>query len=431
MRKPAASPAAVGVYRMGGGRRRHSVGRAPGGGESPDAGASGRVAGAAADAADRLDAASGGEDATPPGEVVAGGATESAGIEELPRTTAAAEVLEREAESNRELPQVDPETEASAGQTARAAADHGGPAAHSTHVKSGAAALTLGALGVVFGDIGTSPLYALKECVRRTRRRAAHDNVLGVLSLIFWALMIVVTFKYVASIMRRRQRRRGRDPRAARARAAGAPARRRACKFGLVALGIFGAALFYGDGMITPAISVLSAVEGLEGGGAVARAPSCSRSRSPSSPSSSSPSAAAPAAVGAALRSRDGALVPLDRRPRPPRDRQGAEHRPHPLAVVRGSSSSPASRAPPSSPSARSSSPSPVPRRSTRTWATSAARPIRAPGSCSCCPALVLKYFGQGALVLRDPAAVANPFFALVPRALPDPDGRPRDVRRR
>ena len=83
------------------------------------------------------------------------------------------------------------------------------------------------------------------------------------LSLIFWALMIIVTIKYVLLHHARRQRRRGRHHGADRARAARAAAAD-ARKLGLIALGIFGAALFYGDGMITPAISVLSAVEGLE-----------------------------------------------------------------------------------------------------------------------------------------------------------------------
>ena len=124
-------------------------------------------------------------------------------------------------------------------------------------------ALTLSALGVVFGDIGTSPLYAMKEAFSGAHDLTPNaDRVYGILSLIFWSLMIIVTIKYVALVMRANNRGEGgimalvalvkRAPMSARATGA------------LVVLGIFGASLFYGDGMITPAISVLSAVEGLE-----------------------------------------------------------------------------------------------------------------------------------------------------------------------
>lgn len=124
-------------------------------------------------------------------------------------------------------------------------------------------ALTLAALGIVFGDIGTSPLYALKECFHVAHGIAlSYSNVLGVLSLIFWSLMIVVSIKYVAIIMKAnnngeggimallalslRNKKLGSKSRAV-----------------LVAIGLFGAALFFGDGIITPAVSVLSAIEGL------------------------------------------------------------------------------------------------------------------------------------------------------------------------
>jgi len=126
------------------------------------------------------------------------------------------------------------------------------------------AILALGALGVVFGDIGTSPLYALKEVFGGTHHPVpiSESNVLGVLSLVFWALMLIVTIKYVIFIMRADNKGEGgimalmalvvhAEPRAGRARV-------------LMLLGLAGAALFYGDGTITPAVSVLSAIEGLE-----------------------------------------------------------------------------------------------------------------------------------------------------------------------
>jgi KUP system potassium uptake protein len=129
--------------------------------------------------------------------------------------------------------------------------------------------LTLTALGVVYGDIGTSVLYAMRECFFGSHSvPPTHDNVLGVLSLIIYSLLLVISIKYVAIVMRADNHGEGgvlaltalvpgrsgvsRVPRLA----AGRPI--------LIALGIFGTALLYGDGMITPAISVLGAVEGLE-----------------------------------------------------------------------------------------------------------------------------------------------------------------------
>ncbi len=127
------------------------------------------------------------------------------------------------------------------------------------------ATLTLAALGVVYGDIGTSPLYALKEVFASAHHPVpiTPDNVLGILSLFFWSLIVVVTLKYVSFIMRANNK--GEGGIIALMTLAlhnGDPASRR--QKILIALGLFGAALFYGDGVITPAISVLSAVEGLE-----------------------------------------------------------------------------------------------------------------------------------------------------------------------
>jgi KUP system potassium uptake protein len=122
-----------------------------------------------------------------------------------------------------------------------------------------AAKLTLGALGVVYGDIGTSPLYALRECVTAPHGVGpSAANVLGILSLIFWSLAAVVTFKYLWFVLRADNHGEG-GVLALLALAMGTDKGRRA----LVLLGLFGAALLYGDGIITPAITVLSAVEGL------------------------------------------------------------------------------------------------------------------------------------------------------------------------
>jgi KUP system potassium uptake protein len=123
--------------------------------------------------------------------------------------------------------------------------------------------LTLGALGVVYGDIGTSPLYALKECFHGAHGIApTHDNVLGVLSLIFYALTFIISIKYLVFVMRADNKGEG-GILALMALVSQQPAARRRSRALLITLGLFGAALLYGDGMITPAISVLGAVEGL------------------------------------------------------------------------------------------------------------------------------------------------------------------------
>ena len=141
---------------------------------------------------------------------------------------------------------------------------------HATSPRSRLLPLTLTALGVVYGDIGTSPLYAMRECFFGSHSVSpTYENVLGVLSLIIYALVLVISIKYVALVMRADNQGEGgilaltalvpglRGTRGISARLAeGRPI--------LIALGIFGTALLYGDGMITPAISVLSAVEGLE-----------------------------------------------------------------------------------------------------------------------------------------------------------------------
>ncbi|MFZ5441178.1 MAG: potassium transporter Kup [Myxococcota bacterium] len=140
--------------------------------------------------------------------------------------------------------------------------------AHPPQSTSKVLPLALGALGIVFGDIGTSPLYAMAECFSKTPEGVVKphslavtpDSVMGLLSLFFWSLMMVVTVKYLAFIMRADNRGEG----GIFALLALVPTKTDfPFKSGLVLAALFGAALLYGDGIITPAISVLSAVEGL------------------------------------------------------------------------------------------------------------------------------------------------------------------------
>ena len=125
------------------------------------------------------------------------------------------------------------------------------------------ATLTLAALGIVYGDIGTSPLYALKEVFHAGHVPVTQANVLGVLSLIFWTLTVVVSLKYVLLILRADHNGEG-GLIAMLSLATTAVADRPRLRGVLMTVGLFGTAVFYGDGVITPAISVLSAVEGLE-----------------------------------------------------------------------------------------------------------------------------------------------------------------------
>lgn len=124
--------------------------------------------------------------------------------------------------------------------------------------------LAILALGVVFGDIGTSPLYALRECFSPKHHiQVTQENILGILSLIFWSLIIIICIKYIIFVLKADNEGEG-----------GilalltlvVPQRKRGVQSSgtLLIIGLFGAALFYGDGMLTPAISVLSAIEGLK-----------------------------------------------------------------------------------------------------------------------------------------------------------------------
>lgn len=140
--------------------------------------------------------------------------------------------------------------------------------AHPSHVNtsnSPIASVTLGALGIVFGDIGTSPLYALRECFHGTHGMPPTPaNVLGVLSMIVWSLIIVISIKYLAVVLRADNKGEGGILALMALALPKSAASDKPSLSIIISLGLFGSALLYGDGVITPAISVLSAVEGLK-----------------------------------------------------------------------------------------------------------------------------------------------------------------------
>jgi len=147
-----------------------------------------------------------------------------------------------------------------------------GSHAHHAHGPRELRALSLGALGVVYGDIGTSPLYAMNECLSPTKEHAIHpganglyalSNVLGVLSLFFWALMLVVVLKYLVFVLRADNKGEGGILALAALVQQHDPTPRRTKLAIPILLALFGAGLLYGDGVITPAVSVLGAVEGI------------------------------------------------------------------------------------------------------------------------------------------------------------------------
>ncbi|MBY0409171.1 MAG: KUP/HAK/KT family potassium transporter, partial [Burkholderiaceae bacterium] len=129
--------------------------------------------------------------------------------------------------------------------------------------KSSLPALTLGAIGVVYGDIGTSVLYAVKEVFGSGHVPFTSANVFGILSILFWTLTVIVSIKYVVLVLRADNHGEG-GLIAMLALASQAVKDKPRLRQWLLGIGIFGTSLFYGDGVITPAISVLSAVEGLE-----------------------------------------------------------------------------------------------------------------------------------------------------------------------
>lgn len=152
---------------------------------------------------------------------------------------------------------------------------HGGASDHVSHAPKdpkgfALAALSLTALGVVFGDIGTSPLYAIRECFHNTGGAHGHaitvtePHVLGVLSLVFWSMTLVISIKYLVFVLRADHHGEGGILALAALASPDRKSHRSRRRRMVLILGLFGAALLYADGMITPAISVLSAIEGLE-----------------------------------------------------------------------------------------------------------------------------------------------------------------------
>jgi KUP system potassium uptake protein len=133
----------------------------------------------------------------------------------------------------------------------------------SQHGATALAGMTLGALGVVYGDIGTSPLYALKEVFHGGHVAVNHDNVLGVLSLLFWTMTVIVSIKYVLLILRADNNGEG-GLIAMLALATNAVNDKPQLRRVLMAVGLFGTAIFFGDAVITPAMTVLGAVEGID-----------------------------------------------------------------------------------------------------------------------------------------------------------------------
>ncbi len=274
----------------------------------------------------------------------------------------------------------------------------------------------IGVLGVVYGDIGTSPLYALQASLAYfTKTGLQYDDIFGVLSLIFWALIITVTLKYVTFVMRADNH--GEGGILALMALAQRVAKSDKTRALLGMVGIIGAGLFFGDGMITPAISVLSAVAGLEvvsPGLSVAVVPIAliviaalflSQRRGHRQ-------------HRARLRPRHAGLVPRHRPARPDPD--------HP-SPLRPKGADPDLRAPLHPPACLSS---PSSRSAPWSWRSPGAealyadmshfgrRPIRVAWTYFVLPCLLLNYFGQGALVIADPTAIDNPFYKLAPHAL-------------
>lgn len=282
--------------------------------------------------------------------------------------------------------------------------------------KRDVAMLTVAAMGVVYGDIGTSPLYTLSTCFAgRAPLSLDLPNIFGILSLIFWSLIVVVTLKYVVFILRADNNGEG-GVLALLALTKRVPLHSSYAKFGLVFAGIFGASLFLGDGMITPAISVISAVEGME-----IVAPTLEHYVVPITLTvitilflvQSKGTAKIGAAFGPVMFLWFGALAIMGWHSiaQTPQIIQALnpyyafrflyEHGLYSMAIlgnvvlaVTGGEALYAD------------------------MGHFGRRPIRIAWLCFVLPALVINYFGQGALLLRNPGAIDNPFYRLAPETL-------------
>ena len=271
--------------------------------------------------------------------------------------------------------------------------------------------MAFGALGVVYGDIGTSPLYSMRECFAGGME-TTHENILGVLSLISWSLIIMVSLKYIAYVLRADNK--GEGGILALMALSSSNLRKSRAYLPLIFLGVFGSALLYGDGMITPAISVLSAVEGLE-----IAAPHLEHLvRADHDRDSDWLVRRAKARHGRdrrGLRADHAAVVRNHRRAR-----RGANH-PLSCACSRRSVRTTACCSWPITASAgcwywaACSWRSPAARRCTPISVISGGRPIRLAWFTVVFPALLMNYFGQGALLILHPETIENPFFRMVP----------------
>jgi KUP system potassium uptake protein len=273
--------------------------------------------------------------------------------------------------------------------------------------------LALASLGVVFGDIGTSPLYAVRECLNRSHGVATSPaNVLGIVSLVFWALTIVISLKYVAYVLRADNQGEG-GMLALTALATSTTGLRPWAHRLALTVGLFGAALLFGDGIITPAISVLSAVEGL--------------------------GVATPALDPAILPIASGILVLLFFQQRHGTGRVGAVFGPVMLVwflVLALLGVLNIARSPGVLAAVNPSHAALFFARNGRLgflvlgsvflvvtggealyadMGHFGARPIRTAWFAVALPALLMNYFGQGALLLRRPDALASPFYNLAP----------------
>ena len=274
-------------------------------------------------------------------------------------------------------------------------------------------ALALGSIGVVYGDIGTSPLYALREAVKAATEHGASgpEAVLGILSLMTWTLLLIVTLKYVIVLLNADNKGEGGTFALM---ALGQSVAKRSAPLILV-LGVVGAAFFYGDAVITPAISVLSAVEGLKLVAPALQAMRCCRSRSPSCRRCSPCSRAARPTVAQFFGPDHARLVhrARHRRPDPPHRRPARVPGAQPVRsaiefvlthgviglavmglvflVATGAEALYAD------------------------LGHFGRKPIQFAWLAIVQPALILNYFGQGALLLAHPEAIENPFYRLYP----------------